>query len=207
MVSKAARFKIIGTETFAVGAFLLITFFLNQSGTNLSRLLPKLDSDLPIVGGALIFIGLEIFSLIKDLPSSVSRPTGQKAPPPQSTRGPSEGRLISVSKLVALDVALHGRRLILLEFGVTAAAMIGAGLFITLRSYFPLGAYFLLVGINYVPLFVYAFTEAGVLGGAVGQNRTDLAGNIQRYGLQQTLILLPFAIPILAILQRSGRSR
>jgi hypothetical protein len=69
LVSAPTRFKIIGAETFAVGAFLLITFFLNQSGTDLGRWLPSIDSDLPIVGGALVFIGLEILSLIKHLPS------------------------------------------------------------------------------------------------------------------------------------------
>lgn len=205
LVSKAARFKVIGAETIAVGAFLLTTFLLNWSGTNLSRFLPNVDSDLPIVGGALVFIGLEIFSLIKDLPSSVSPPTGQEASRPPSTLGPSEGRLISVSKLVALDMALHGRKLVLLEFGITAPAMIAAGLFVILKSYLPLGLYLVLVGIDYIPLLIYAAMSTGRLGEGVGQNRRDMVGNIRKYGIQQTLILLPFAIPILAILQKSGR--
>lgn len=63
MISIPTRFKIIGAETVAVGAFLLLTFVLNQSGTSSSRWLPRADTDLPIVGGALIFIGFEIFSL------------------------------------------------------------------------------------------------------------------------------------------------
>jgi hypothetical protein len=206
LISASTRFKIIGTETFAVGAFLLLTFFLNLSGTKMVRWLPRVGSDLPIMGGALVFIGLEIFSLIKHLPSPVSLHVGQQTSSGPSTTTPSEGRLISVRKLVVLDMTLHGRRLILLEFGISAPGMIAAGLFIILRGYWPLGTYLLLLGVNYVPLLMYALALSRRPGEVAKQHGPGQVRIVRKYGAQQTILLVPFAIPIMAILQRSVQS-
>jgi hypothetical protein len=206
LVSTPTRFKIIGAETLVAGAFLLLTFFLNQSDTGLSRWLPKLDADMPIVGGAMILIGLEIFSLIKHLPSPIPTTIAQGAPTDPSVTELSKGRLISVRKLVALDMALHGRRLILLEFGISAPGLMAAGLVIIFKGYWPLGAYLLMLGINYVTLLIYAVSLKGRHEELKNRNRLEISRTIRRYGIQQTLLLVPFAMPILAILQRSVRS-
>lgn len=110
-------------------------------------------------------------------------------------------------KLVVLDMALHGRRLILLEFGIGAPAMIVAGLFIIFKGFWPLGAYLLLLGVNYVPLLIYAVALTRRHGELAIQNRLDTVRSVRRYGIQQTLILVPFAMPILTILQRSIHPR
>jgi hypothetical protein len=186
---------------------MLLTFFLNLPGTNMGRWLPSVDSDLPIVGGALVFIGLEIFSLIKHLPSPASSSVGRRTPPQPSTTDPSERRLISVRELVVLDMALHGRRLILVEFGIGAPVMIGAGLLIILKGYCPIGAYLLMLGVNYVPLLIYAVALTRRTGELAVLNRFEVVRSVRKYGIQQTLIIVPFAIPMLTILQRPFRRR
>lgn len=109
-----------------------------------------------------------------------------------------------VRKLVALDIALHGRRFIMLEFGVGTPAILAVGLFlITYPASYLLGLYLLLVGLNYVPLLTYAIlivrknsaheeTEDGL---------TRDRHYVRRYGTQQLLILVPFAVVVLALVQ------
>jgi hypothetical protein len=60
--------KIVGVEVVAVGSSCKPRSRLMYQGNGLSRLIPRIDSDLPIIGGALVLIGLEIVSLIKQLP-------------------------------------------------------------------------------------------------------------------------------------------
>jgi hypothetical protein len=68
LISKPTWFKIVGIETVAVGIFFLVTFLLNQMGQNFGRWLPSIGVDFPIIGGALILVGLETLSLVRNLP-------------------------------------------------------------------------------------------------------------------------------------------
>src|SRR5258706_551245 len=82
----------------------------------------------------------------------------------------SSGRIINVRKLVALDIALHGTRFIVGEFAIGIA--LGAALRVWLAvSGLPLGhaasafklvlgAYFLCLALNYVPMLLYAIVLA-----------------------------------------------
>jgi len=67
-----------------------------------------------------------------------------------------EGRVISVRKLVTLDIALHGPRFIMIEFGVGTPAILVIGGFLAATGQLFLGVYLLFTGINYIPLLVYA---------------------------------------------------
>ena len=64
-------------------------------------------------------------------------------------------RFINVRKLAALDIVFHGYRLILIEFGLGTFLLALFGIWLTGRSLL-LGSYLMLLGLNYVPLFVYA---------------------------------------------------
>jgi hypothetical protein len=119
-----------------------------------------------------------------------------------------EGRLISVRKLAALDIALHGSKIILLEFGLGTPAIILFGSWLMLSGpFFILGLYLVLIGLNYVPLLLYAITIA-----RKGSAKTEVEGlandkhYIRKYGLQQLMILVPLAILIIALVQETTHS-
>ena len=120
---------------------------------------------------------------------------------------------LNVRKLAALDMALHGRRFIVIEFaaGVGGCALIGglslaAG--IRLLSHgitwqLILGIGLLWVALNYVPLLLNA-VDLGSRNTARQEAALELASPrlVRRYGLLQLWILVPFAIPTFAVLQR-----
>lgn len=120
-----------------------------------------------------------------------------------------EGRLISIRKLVAADIALHGYRFILVEFAVGAPAMIAFGLWLILtNALFFIGLYICLVGINYIVLLLYAIAIYRKHS-ALREVSKDIAHDqqyLRKYGSQQFLILVPFAIIIIAFVQELRRS-
>lgn len=67
-ISLRARFRIVGAETLSVGVFLLLTFAARSFAV--ARWLPSVDSDLPVIGAALIFVGFEVLQLAKRMPRS-----------------------------------------------------------------------------------------------------------------------------------------
>ena len=119
-----------------------------------------------------------------------------------------EGRLINIRRFVAWDITLHGARFILLEFGLGTAALIvfGYWLMSTITSLY-LGLYIFLVGINYLVLLVYAAIISSI-GSAKFEVDPNLAHDkhfIRKYGLQQLLILVPFAVLIITLIQEITR--
>ena len=120
-----------------------------------------------------------------------------------------EGRIISVRKLVSLDISLHGPKFILVEFGVGTPAIIAFGLFLMfVTGPFLLGVYLLLTGCNYVPLLIYAIIAVR-RGTAKDDVKDDLAADphfVRKYSIQQLLIFIPLAIVVLGIGQRLTNS-
>ena len=192
MISTSTRFKIIGAETIGVGAFLLLAFFLNQEGSELGRSLLSIDSDYPIIGSALVLLGLEIFSLLKRLPSTK----------PRAEDVSNHTKMFSLWTMVSLDMALHGAKVILLEFGASAPALIILGLLVSSRSWL-IGGYLILIGINYLPLLVYAIQLSRSSGHLRGEEANI---DYRQFGTGQLVILVPLAVVvILAISQFSRR--
>ena len=129
-------------------------------------------------------------------------------------------RFINVRRLAALDIALHGAPLILIEFG--AAVVIGAALGVWLVSTaiaisqsaalfrLVLGAYFLCIAINYAPLLLYGIDIAR-RGSARHEVAAELAEkdgrSARRYGAQSLLLILPLVIPALALAQELRAAR
>jgi hypothetical protein len=85
-------------------------------------------------------------------------------------RDGTPGRILNVRTLAALDIALHGPRFILAEFGGGVLLCLALGLWLIYAGFPPsqevsllrvvTGVYLLLVAANYVPLLVYAFLIA-----------------------------------------------
>lgn len=120
---------------------------------------------------------------------------------------------LNVRKLAAVDMALHGKRFILTEFalGVVACLLLGGlslaqgirGLDRGISWQLLLGLALLWIGLNYVPLLVHA-VDLARRGTAREEAANDLAQRelIRKYSLQQLWLLVPFAVVILALLQR-----
>jgi hypothetical protein len=120
--------------------------------------------------------------------------------------------VISIRKLAALDIAFLGPKLILAEFGGGILLAAAIGLLTLRRSHsvwqILLGAYLLTLAVNYVPLLLYAITivrhrSAQV---EVAHEVTDRNRSFRRYRRQSLLLLVPFAVPILAIAQERQKS-
>jgi hypothetical protein len=125
----------------------------------------------------------------------------------------SSARPITVRKLVALDIVLHGYWFILIEFGLAIGLGTVLGLWISYSVFseshpvspilLVLGAYFLFVAINYAPLLLYAIT-------IVHHNsaRAEVAAELAeggkyawQYGVRQLWLVVPLVMPVLAVTQ------
>ena len=120
-------------------------------------------------------------------------------------------------KLAALDLAFHGPRFVLVEFA--GAVLLAGGLgVLSLRAgltgpgrpvAWEIGLAALLVGTaaNYLPLLVHAIdlvrsgtARREVVGELAGEGRAA-----RRYGTQQVLLVVPFAVLGLADARARGR--
>ena len=123
-------------------------------------------------------------------------------------------RLISVRKLAALDLVFHGRKLVLVEFGVgvSFSTLLGFWFIYSGLSAIPdpsyliavLGIGLLGIGLNYLPLLIYALqlqrpeNAKRIVLYELGHPQT-----YQRiYGLQSVIFtIVPFALLSLAAIQ------
>ena len=120
--------------------------------------------------------------------------------------------MINIRKLAAMDMALHGVRLIASEyaFGIVFALVLGL---LSMRSILvspgrigwqTLSVVWLVgVAANYVPLFIYAVIIARA-GTAKEEGQPEFA-RARRYNIQQLLILVPFLVAVIALLQERLR--
>ena len=125
----------------------------------------------------------------------------------------NDSGVINIRKLAAFDVVFLGPRFILAEFGLAVFLSPALGLFTLIRSHSAwqviLGGYLLSLGVNYVPLLLYAI--AIVRHRSAQQEVADeLAGrdrSARRYRLQSLLLLVPFVVPLLAIAQERQKAQ
>lgn len=123
-----------------------------------------------------------------------------------------EGAIINIRKLVALDMVFHRPKLILAEFILGVFGSAALALVIAAPGFFAghvsleqilVSGYILCIGLNYVPLLLYAISIA-----RRGSAREEVAFELtqrERYGrkytAQSVLLLLPLVVPILAVYQ------
>jgi glycerol-3-phosphate acyltransferase PlsY len=129
-------------------------------------------------------------------------------------------RMINVRKLAALDIAFHGPRFILIEFGLGVFGCAAFGLFSLYFAFLHgpahalfaaiIGCCLLWIALNYVPLLLYAIalTRRKSVQQEVAFELAHRDRYARKYTLQSTLILVPFAILLLAAyqeLQKRGK--
>ena len=121
--------------------------------------------------------------------------------------------MIDPRKLAAIDIALLGPAFILAEFAAGVLLSIALGVFVLLRAgsvwQIALGLYFLTLGLNYVPMLVYAIDIArhrsalAEIGGELSDKRQAMA----KYRRQSLFLLVPLVVPVVALrrtVQRRG---
>lgn len=120
---------------------------------------------------------------------------------------------INIRKLAALDMAFIGPRIILAEFAFGVFGPILVGLFSLERIHAPsqkwLGVYLILLGINYIPMLIYAlaiYRKRSAQDEVADElaHRTKIAS---RYFPQTLLLLVPLVVPLLALTQELRRRK
>ncbi len=129
------------------------------------------------------------------------------------TASNNDSGVINIRKLAALDIAFLGPRFILTEFALAVFLSPALGLFILVRSHSVwqviLAGYFLSLGVNYVPLLVYAIAIVRRQSAheEVAEELVYRDRSFRRYRLQSLLLLVPFVVPVLAVAQERQRRK
>ena len=118
--------------------------------------------------------------------------------------------LIEIRKLAAVDMAWLGSRVIVAEYFAGIVLPLALGAF-TLRSIYPFhwsklfGVWLITIAANYIPLFIYAVTISR--SGTVATEGQPEIKHARRYGFQQLMILVPFMVVIVALIQELRRNQ
>ncbi|HVN92189.1 MAG TPA: hypothetical protein VMT38_00760 [Terracidiphilus sp.] len=120
--------------------------------------------------------------------------------------------MMNVRKLAALDLYFLGPYVIVTEFALGVAGPIALGV-LTLRMasrhVWPLGltlfgGYLLLLGVNYIPMLLHAIglVRSRSASIEIADELSDRRVAFRKYRLQSLFLLVPFLVPLLAILQQ-----
>ena len=116
--------------------------------------------------------------------------------------------MISIWKLAAIDMALHGPKLILAEFGLAVGLAGFAGIAGLLhgRGHSSWTWYFLSVALNYSVLLGYSLSLLrGERWAALAEPEIHDRPSLIRYPKQQLWLLAPLVVPLAALRQELGR--
>jgi hypothetical protein len=109
--------------------------------------------------------------------------------------------ILNVRRLVALDIALHGSKFIIFEFSFGVIFGFVLGLYL-LKSNHLLGWYIITLGLNYIPLLIYAINITRI-GSAKNESKDDLSNRkrLISFSIRQFVIFVPFSTILLSIFQ------
>lgn len=121
--------------------------------------------------------------------------------------------MINPRKLAAIDIVFLGHKLIIAEFAAGVLLSTALGIFILVRAHslrqLALGVYFILLGINYVPMLVYAIliTRGQGARADLGEELDDARRAMAKYRRQSLFLLIPLLVPILALVQERRKAQ
>lgn len=113
--------------------------------------------------------------------------------------------MINPRKLAAIDIVFLGSKFIIAEFAAGVLLCVALGTFVLLRGnsfwQFALGLYLVSLGINYVPMLIYAvaITRDGSARAEMGDELNDKRRVMAKYRLQSILLLVPLLVPMVAL--------
>ena len=116
--------------------------------------------------------------------------------------------MLNPRKLAAIDLAFLGPKMIISEFAFAVLFSPALGVFVLLRgngtpAQIALGCYLISLGLNYVPMLVYAIainktkSARAVLGNELDDKRSAMT----KYRRQSIWLLVPLILPIVALTQ------
>ena len=120
--------------------------------------------------------------------------------------------MLNPRKLVALDLAYLGPKVIIGEFTFGVLFSPALGVFVLLRGHWSLaqialGIYFISLGLNYIPMLVYAITinKAKSARSELGSELDEKRAAMKRYRRESLWLLVPLIVPIVALTQTRKR--
>jgi hypothetical protein len=121
--------------------------------------------------------------------------------------------MINPRKLAAIDIVFLGSKLIIAEFAAGVLLSVALGAFVLFRAHsfcqFALGIYLITLGINYVPMLVYAVTitrEQSALA-ELGDELKEKHRAMAKYRRESIVLLVPLLVPILALAQERSKAQ
>jgi hypothetical protein len=123
----------------------------------------------------------------------------------------SQSSSFNPRKLAAIDIFFLGPKVIIAEFaaGVLLSSALGAFVLYRGQSAWQsiLGLYLISLGVNYVPMLVYAVAIARwhSAEAELGEELIDKRRAMAKYRRQSLLLLIPLLAPILALLRAFRR--
>src|SRR5579863_3053695 len=125
---------------------------------------------------------------------------------------PFQRSVINPRKLAAIDIVFLGSKVIIAEFAGGVLLSVALGAFVLHRGHsfwqFVLGAYLLLLGINYVPMLAYAvaITSGKSAKAEMGDELNDPRRAMAKYRRQSVLLLVPLLVPLLALVRERRKA-
>jgi hypothetical protein len=113
--------------------------------------------------------------------------------------------LINPRKLAAIDIVFLGSKFVIAEFAGGVVLCAALGTFVLFRSHslkqLVLGLYLISLGINYLPMLVYALaiTRADSARAEMGDELDNKRWAMTKYRRQSVLLLVPLLVPIVAL--------
>jgi len=116
--------------------------------------------------------------------------------------------VLDARKLVAIDLVFLGAKVIIVEFAIGILFSAALGVFVLLRGHgslvqVVLGLYLISIGINYVPMLIYAIaiTKANSARAELGTELDDKGAAMAKYRRQSLWLLVPLSVPVIVISQ------
>ena len=113
--------------------------------------------------------------------------------------------MLNPRKLAAIDIIFLGPKFIIIEFAGGVLLCAALGVFILFRGHsltqLVLGLYLISLGINYVPMLIYAvaITKGDSARREIGNELDDKSRAMAKYRRQSVLLLVPLLVPIIAL--------
>jgi len=115
-------------------------------------------------------------------------------------------------KLVAIDIVFLGSIFIIAEFASGVVLCVALGIFVLVRGnsfwQLALGLYIISLGINYVPMLIYALviTKYKSARTELGDELIDQRRAMAKYRRKSLLLLVPLLVPFVALRRERRRA-
>jgi len=119
--------------------------------------------------------------------------------------------MMNPRKLAAIDILFLGSNFIIIEFALGVLSSAALGTFVLFRGHsfiqLALGLYLISLGINYVPMLIYAVTisKGDSARAEMGNELDDKSRAMAKYRRQSILLLVPLLVPIIALVEVKRR--